>query len=358
MMKNDKTYIIAEAGVNHNGSAELAFNLLSAAVDCKADCIKFQTFNADLLCSRSNALADYQARNTHFMSQQEMLRALELPKEVHFDLMEEARIKKIDFLSTPFDLASLEFLTNQLGLKLIKISSGDLLNSPLLIMAAQSQVSVILSTGMARLGDIEIALASLAWGYTQKGYPRSKVEMLEILQDRNIYKILMEKVSILHCTSSYPADFEHVNLTAMSTLKQAFNLKTGYSDHTLGIEVAIAAVALGAKILEKHFTLNKSMEGPDHKASLSSQELGDMVTSIRHVEKALGLPFKYRVSTENEVFDKVQKKVLAVKNIKKGEIITLDNTIFKRHQTGKLAYEVWDLLGKPALREYVEEEPL
>ncbi len=357
-MQSNKTYIIAEAGVNHNGSVEVAHKLLQVAADCGADCVKFQTFKAELLCSRSTSVVEYQGKNTNFSSQQELLRSLELPKEAHYDLLKEAKKRNIEFLSTPFDIQSLDFLINELGLNRIKISSGDLLNSLLLVRAAQSQVNVILSSGMACLGDIEIALASLVWGYTQKNYPQSLAQMLEILQDRSMHALLQQKVTLLHCTSAYPAPFEDINLGAMKTLKQAFGLTTGYSDHTMGIEVSIAAVAMGAQVIEKHFTMDQQMDGPDHKASLSPIQLGDMITAIRNIEKAAGSSFKYRSAVENEIFHKVQKKILANKAIRKGDIISTEHISLKRNESGRIAYDIWDVLGRHSLVDYKEEDPL
>lgn len=355
-MQNNKTYIIAEAGVNHNGDVGLAHQLLDKAFQAAADCIKFQTFKSDLLCSESAGLADYQNKNTAFSSQKEMLKTLELPFSAHFELQEEAKNKKLDFLSTPFDLVSLRFLVDDLGLKRIKVSSGDLTNLLLLYEAAYKDVDVIISTGMARLGDIELALASLAWGYKKLDHPKSTDQLIEILSDDSIYDLLANKVKILHCTSSYPANFRDINLQSICTLQRAFNCSIGYSDHTIGIEASIAAVALGAEIIEKHFTLDKTMEGPDHKASLDFLELKEMITSIRNVELALGYTKKHRLSIEQDIFEKAQKRVLASSRISKGQLLSAENLVMKRNSNGQLASNIWNIIGKKSDKDYKKDE--
>jgi len=357
-MQKSKTYIIAEAGVNHNGNEKIALALLEKAYEAGADCIKYQTFKADLLCNQSTTLAEYQARNTRYAFQVDMLQALELPYEMHFTLKQEAENKKIDFLSTPFDFVSLQFLTEDLGLKTLKISSADLSNTLLLYKSAYQQVKIILSTGMARLGDIELALASLAWGYNKLKYPKSVQELLGILEDRSTYRFLSDKVCILHCTSSYPASMEDINLTVIETLKTAFQCKVGYSDHSLGTEVPIAAIALGAEIIEKHFTLDKKMEGPDHAASLDCHELTYMVKSIRNIEKALGTSWKYRLKIEREVYDKTHKRILAAETIRKGQEICLDNLMMKRNTIGITANNLWDVIGRVAEKDYEKGDPI
>jgi N-acetylneuraminate synthase len=351
-MANKKTYIIAEVGVNHNGNKDLAFKLLDEVEKSGADCVKFQTFKADYLCEKTTLLADYQQQNTDYKSQYDMLKTLELPHDVHFDLKKEAARKNIDFLSTPFDQISLNFLVEELGLGKLKISSGDISNSYFLYNVALKEVDLIVSTGMASMADIELGLASLLWGYTKLPYPKSKNELLEILIDNELYDILRKKVSILHCTSTYPTFFEDVNLRAIQTIKNSFGLRAGYSDHSLGIEVPIAAVALGAEIIEKHFTLDKTMEGPDHKASLDPRELQEMVTSIRNIEKALGNKRKYMQSSEIDVKKKAQKRLVASKAIKIGEKLSLDNILVIRNNDGIYANEIWDVLGTISIKNY------
>ena len=325
-----KVFIIAEAGVNHNGSFDLAKKLIDAAADAGADCVKFQTFKADTLASKSAEKAAYQQQTTDAAeSQYQMLKKLELPDEWHSLLMDYCREKGIMFLSTPFDVASIDFL-DSLGVEYIKIPSGEITNLPYLRKVNSKRRPVIMSSGMASLSEIKAALA--------------------VLKDC--------KVSLMHCTTEYPCPFEGVNLKAMLTMRDAFHLPVGYSDHTKGIEVPIAAVAMGATIIEKHFTLDRNMEGPDHKASLEPDELKAMVTAIRHIESALGTGEKEPAECEKKNIAIARKSIVAKRAIKKGELLTEENLTVKRPGDG-ISPMKWDgVVGTVAKRDYAEDEKI
>ena len=330
-----KTYIIAEAGVNHNGQLELALKLCDAAKAAGVDCVKFQTWKTENICTASAAMAAYQKENiqTEAASQFEMLKRLELSYE-HFEYIK-AYCEKIgiDFLSTPDEEESLEFLINRLNLPLVKIGSGEVTNIPYLRKIASYGKPIILSTGMSNLAQVATA-----------------------------YDILMKagapSVSLLHCTTNYPCPYDEVNLRAMNTLKDAFKCKVGYSDHTMGIEVPIAAVAMGAEIIEKHFTLDRTMDGPDHKASLNPSELKQMVDSIRNIEVALGDGIKKPNKSEEANAKVVQKSILAKRAIKMGEFLNETNLTVKRAGIG-LPAELWDrVIGCYAIKDYGIDEPI
>ncbi len=328
-------FIIAEAGVNHNGSVELAKELIDIAVDAGADAVKFQTFKSELLVSKKAEKAAYQQATTgEDESQFEMIKRLELDIDTHHTLMAYAKERGIMFLSTPFDLESVDLL-NELGLRIFKIPSGEITNLPYLRKIGALKKEIILSTGMADLGEIEDALEVLL----DAGTPR-------------------EKITILHANTMYPTPMEDVNLRAMVTLGKSFDLAYGYSDHTLGIEVDIAAVALGASVIEKHFTLDKQMEGPDHQASLEPHELRAMVRSIRNIELALGSPLKRPTSSELPNRSVARKSIVASKPIVKGEIFSEENMTIKRPATGVSPMRWDEMIGMPASRDYQEDEPL
>lgn len=326
----DKTFIIAEAGVNHNGSFELAKKLIDAAADAGADCVKFQTFKADTIVSKSARKAEYQQKTTDAAeSQYQMLKRLELSESDHRELQKYCREKGIMFLSTPFDVVSIDFL-DSLGLECFKIPSGEITNLPYLRKVNSKHKPVIMSTGMATLNEIKEALAVL------KDCP----------------------VSLMHCTTEYPCPFEGVNLKAMLTMRDAFHLPVGYSDHTKGIEVPIAAVAMGATIIEKHFTLDRNMEGPDHKASLEPDELKAMVAAIRHIEAALGTGEKEPAECEKKNITVVRKSIVAKRAIKKGELLTEENLTVKRPGDG-ISPMKWDEVVRTiAKRDYAEDEKI
>lgn len=329
----NKTFIIAEAGVNHNGSLELAKQLIDAAVEAGADAVKFQTFKAENLVSKNAQKADYQKQTTDQAETQfEMIKKLELDVATHNELIAYCQQKNIMFLSTPFDHDSIELL-HELGLEIFKIPSGEITNLPYLRQIGRLNKEVILSTGMANLGEIEAAINVLV----QAGTERSKI-------------------TLLHANTEYPTPMQDVNLRAMQTIGQAFGLPYGYSDHTLGIEVPIAAVALGASVIEKHFTLDKTMEGPDHKASLEPDELKAMVSAIRNIEQALGSSIKQPSPSEAKNKPIARKSLVAKTDIKQGEIFTEQNLAIKRPGTG-ISPMRWDeVLGAVAQRDYKEDE--
>ena len=331
-MKN-KVFIIAEAGVNHNGSLELAKKLVDVAYKAGVDAVKFQTFKAKNLVSKSAKMADYQKENLKKeTSQYEMLKQLELAFDEFIELKKYCNEKNIIFLSTPFDDESIEFLDN-LGLEIFKISSGEITNLPYLRKIGKLQKKVILSTGMSNLCDIENALNILLQAGTKK-----------------------ENITILHANTEYPTPKEDVNLKAMLTIKEAFKVDVGYSDHTLGIEIPIAAVAMGASVIEKHFTLDKTMSGPDHKASLEPHELKAMTKAIRNIEIALGDGIKKPSKSETKNIEIARKSIVAKCNIKKGEIFSEKNLTTKRPANG-ISPMRWDeVIGKVANKDYEEDE--
>ena len=327
----NKVFIIAEAGVNHNGNIEIAKKLIDEAVRCGVDAVKFQSFKAKNLVTKSAKQAEYQKNNMgKEVSQYEMLKSLELSYEDHLELINYSKEKGIMFLSSPFDLESIDMLNN-LGMEIFKVPSGEIENVPYLRKIGKTGKKVILSTGMSNLSDIEFAL--------------------EILRSSGA-----KDISVLHCNTDYPTKMEEVNLRAMNTIENAFSVEIGYSDHTKGIEVPIAAVALGAKIIEKHFTLDRNMEGPDHKASLEPNELKSMVDSIRNVEIALGNGIKNLTESEKKNVKIARKSIICSSDIKKGDTFTEDNLTIKRPGTG-LSPKIWDkILGKKAKRDYYIDE--
>lgn len=328
-----RTVIIAEAGVNHNGSLKLAMQMVDVAADAQVDYIKFQTFTGEKVISRYAPKAEYQIQQTGGEeSQLDMVKKLELSESEHIELIRYCEKKRVKFLSTPFDLDSIDLL-HRLGLDTLKIPSGEITNLPYLRKIGALNKNLIVSTGMATLGEVEKALEVLEASGTERS-----------------------KISLLHCTTEYPAPIEDVNLRAIQTLHQAFQLPVGYSDHTLGIDVAIAAVALGACIIEKHFTLDKNMEGPDHKASLDPSELKQLVVAIRNIEKALGHGRKIPSPSEIKNIPIARKSIIALKNISQGELFTPENITVKRPGSG-ISPMMWDfVLGKRAPRDFKEDE--
>lgn len=327
-----KVFIIAEAGVNHNGSLELAKKLIDAACEAGADAVKFQTFKTENLVSKTAQKAEYQKSTTDANeSQFEMIKKLELDAEAHHKLIAYCKEKNIMFLSTPFDLDSVDLLHN-LGLEIFKIPSGEITNLPYLRKIGALNKKVILSTGMADIGEIEDALDVLRVGGTQK-----------------------ENITVLHANTEYPTPMEDVNLRAMQTIGKTFDITYGYSDHTLGIEVDIAAVALGASCMEKHFTLDKTMQGPDHKASLEPHELKAMVQAIRNIEKALGDGVKKPSKSEIPNIKIARKSIVAACAIKKGDLLSETNITVKR-PAGGITPMRWDeILGSVALQDYEKD---
>ncbi|EAJ1622007.1 N-acetylneuraminate synthase [Campylobacter upsaliensis] len=326
-----KVLIIAEAGVNHNGDINLAKKLIEQAAKAGADVVKFQTFKATSCVSVSAKKAKYQLETTaKEESQLEMIQKLELSYEAHFELIEHCKKHGIAFLSTPFDLESVEFLRG-LDLPYFKIPSGEITNLPYLKAVAKCKKKVLLSTGMANLGEIEAALTILRKNGT-----------------RNI--------TLLHCNTEYPTPFEDVNLNALKTLKEAFKLEVGYSDHTEGIVASLGAVALGAVVIEKHFTLDKTMEGPDHRASLEFEELKALCKGIRELEKALGSGIKKASKSEAKNKIIARKSLVAKREIQKGEKFSIENLTTKRPGSGISAMRYEEYLGKRALKTYKKDE--
>ena len=323
-------YIIAEAGVNHNGSFELACKLVDAAKAAGVDCIKFQTFKSKNLVSRTAQKAEYQKVTTGDSSQQDMLKKLELSYDEFIALKEYCDKVGITFLSTPFDFDSIDFL-NSIEMPFWKIPSGEVTNLPYLLALAKTGKPVVMSTGMCEMTEIEAAINVLKENGTKD-------------------------IKLLHCNTEYPTPFEDVNLKAMQTMRDTFGLEVGYSDHTKGIEVPVAAVALGATVIEKHFTLDRNMEGPDHKASLEPGELAAMVSCIRHIEKALGSGDKTPSPSEQKNIAVARKSIVAKKNIKAGDELTVDNMTVKRPGTGISPMKWFDVLGTKAIRDFAEDE--
>ena len=329
-----KVLIIAEAGVNHNGSLQIAKQLVDKAVEAGADIIKFQTFKSEKLVSKDARKAEYQQRNIgkRDESQLAMLKKLELSVEAHHELMDYCKERNIRFWSTAFDMESIDFL-HSLNMGLWKIPSGEITNYPYLKKIASFHEEVILSTGMCELSDIEAAL--------------------NVLIDEGVKK---EQITVLHCNTEYPTPYQDVNLKAMLEIGEKFGVKIGYSDHTQGIEVPIATVALGASVIEKHFTLDKTMEGPDHKASLEPVELKAMVSAIRHIELALGSGHKTISESERKNIEIARKSIVAACHIKEGEVLTEKNLTVKRPGNGINPMRWNEVVGTIAVRDFEEEE--
>jgi len=348
------TLIIAEAGVNHNGNEQLAFQLVDKAYEAGVDIVKFQTFKAKNLVTAQALQADYQVTNTGKQeSQLAMLSRLELSYEAHHQLVAYCAKLGIEFLSTAFDSESLEFLVNDLKLTRLKIPSGEITNAPLVLQHARTGCDLIVSTGMATLADIEAVLGVIAFGYTAPVDAAPSVDAFQTAYFSEAgKKALKDKVTILHCTTEYPAPLADINLRAMDSLAAAFGLPVGYSDHSEGIVVPIAAVARGAVLIEKHFTLDKEMEGPDHKASLDPSELKAMVQGIRAVELTLGDGIKGPRPSEIKNKAAARKSIVAARDIAIGQIITADDLAVKRPGTGESPYRFWEIQNKTAAKSY------
>ncbi|RXJ72806.1 N-acetylneuraminate synthase [Veronia nyctiphanis] len=352
------TLIIAEAGVNHNGDEKLAFELVNAAAKAGVDIVKFQTFKASSLVTEEAKQADYQVANTGKKeSQLAMLSRLELSHEAHFVLAKHCESLGIEFLSTAFDEQSLNFLVSDLGIHRLKLPSGELTNAPLVLAHARSGLDMIVSTGMATLDEVESALSVIAFGYTaDEDAKPSEQAFRKAYESVEGQRALKQKVTLLHCTTEYPAPIEDINLKAMDTMTAAFGLNIGYSDHSEGILIPVAAVARGATVIEKHFTLDKTMEGPDHKASLEPDELSQMVSSVRQIEKAIGHGVK--APAESEIKNKAvaRKSLVADKDIAAGELFSTVNLHVKRPGTGMSPSAYWRVLNTPAGRAYRKGE--
>ena len=358
-MKRDRVYIIAEAGVNHNGSLEMARALVDAAADAGADGVKFQTFKSNAVISRHAVKAAYQAQTTGSSeSQLEMVKRLELNESAHRELQVHCRHRGIQFLSTPFDSESADFLVQHMDVPFVKIPSGEITNGPLLLHIANYGRPVVLSTGMSTLADIEMALGVLAFGFIKNDSRPSRLAFQSAFLSPEGQTAIANNVTLLHCTTEYPAPFDEVNLRAMQTLRAAFGIPVGYSDHTQGIAISLAAVALGAQVLEKHFTLDRSLPGPDHQASLEPGELASMVASVRNVEMAMGREGKIPGPSELKNKPIARKSLVAARHIKAGDRYTEENMAAKRPGTGVSPMAYWDFLGAQAPRDFAEDEPI
>lgn len=326
-----KVFIIAEAGVNHNGNIDIAKKMIDVAKEAGVDAIKFQSFKSEKLVTKTAKQAKYQIDNLNKeTSQIDMLKKLELSNEDHKVLIDYCNKKEIMFLSSPFDLESIDLL-NDYGMNIFKIPSSEIDNVPYLRKIGKLKKKVIISTGMSTLGDIEFAL--------------------KVLESEGTNDII-----VLHCNTAYPTEMKDVNLLAMNTIRDAFKVRVGYSDHTNGIEVPIAAVALGAEVIEKHFTLDKGMIGPDHKASLNPSELIEMVSSIRNIENALGNGIKKLTDSEKQNYTAGKKSIVATRKIKKGELFTEENISVKRPGKG-ISPRNWDqVIGVVAKKDFVEDD--
>ncbi len=354
---NNRCYIIAEAGVNHNGSIKMALQLIDIAAAAGADAVKFQTFKAEKVISKYAPKAAYQQKTTaKNESQLEMVKKLELNEADHHKLIKHCQRRKIEFLSTPFDFESIDLLAHHLNLPKLKIPSGEIANGPYLLHVAQTGKPVILSTGMSTLGEVETALGVLAFGYLNKKDKPSLEKFQDVFCTDKGQKVLKEKVVLLHCTTEYPAPFDEVNLRAMETMRVAFGLPVGLSDHTPGISVPIAAVALGASVIEKHFTLDRNLPGPDHKASLEPDELKAMVVGIRNVELAIGNGQKIPTISELKNRDVARKSLVATEVICKGEIFSVSNLAMKRPGKGISPMQYWALIGEESKKDYDADE--
>lgn len=326
---NHRIIVIAEAGVNHNGSLSLAKQLIDAAAAAEVDYVKFQTFKTENLVTLNAEKAEYQQRNTgETESQFSMLKKLELSKKNHEELIDYCRIRNVKFFSTAFDLESLDYL-HSLNLGLWKIPSGELTNYPYLKKIAGFGEPVILSTGMSELEEVR--------------------EALQVLLSNGLKR---EHITLLHCTTEYPTPWTDVNLRAMQTLQDTFGVNVGYSDHTEGIEVPIAAAALGAKVIEKHFTVDRNLPGPDHKASLEPAELKAMVTAVRHIEESLGDGRKIIAESERKNRDIARKSIIAARDIAQGEVLRETDLIVMRPGTGISPMRWNEVIGRIAIRDF------
>jgi N-acetylneuraminate synthase len=353
-----QVFVIAEAGVNHNGSLDLALELVDTAAASGADAVKFQTFKADRLVAVGAPKAEYAMRTTDAAeSQLDMIRKLELDIKAHDRIVERCAARGIEFMSTPFDVESAALLADRYKVRRMKIPSGEITNPLLLLAAARSGRPIILSTGMSKLGEIEDALGVLAFGYLDGAAPGTK-EFVAAFESPKGQTVLRDSVTLLHCTTEYPAPFEDVNLRAMDTLASAFGLAVGYSDHTPGITMPIAAAARGACVIEKHFTLDRSMPGPDHAASVEPDQLAALITGVREVEKALGAPGKLVTASEQKNRPISRKSLVAAHAIAAGTVLREDDIKVKRPGSGASPMGYWDYVGRPATRDYAADELL
>ena len=351
------TYIIAEAGVNHNGSLKRALEMVDMAAEAGADAIKFQLFKTEQLMTHDAPKAAYQKVTTGVTGNQfDMTKKLELGIEDHVALVKHCQQLHIDYLATPFDEDSLHQLIDVCHVNCIKIPSGEITNAPFLFAAGRTGCKIILSTGMATLGEVENALAVLAYGYRYEREPNDLSDCISFYAQDEAQKILQDKVTLFHCTTEYPAPYESVHLACMQTMRTAFGLPVGYSDHTRGIYISLAAVALGAHIIEKHFTLNRNLPGPDQKASIEPDELRQMVEGIRAIELAVGDSIKKPSAVELKNMAIARKSLVAAKKIHKGDLFTRENLMAKRPGDGVSPMKYWEILGRNAAYDFLPDE--
>lgn len=349
-------FFIAEIGVNHNGNIEEAIRLIDAAKESGADAVKFQTYRADDLVTRSAEKASYQKENTSSsQSQFEMLKELELSKGDHFKLNEYSSQAGIEFMSSAFDVQSLHFLTEEIGIKKIKIPSGEITNSKLLLACGQSKKDIILSTGMSVLSEIDDALGVLAFGLTDGKNPSLK-NFRSAYRSESGKEMLENKMTLLHCTTEYPTANDQVNLNVIETLRKRYQLKVGLSDHSVGNLASLVAIGMGVSVIEKHFTLDKSAIGPDHKASMEPEELKELVTLIKEVETILGSSEKLPTKGENDNASVARKSLVAQTRISKGERFSKENIEIKRPGNGISPMHYFDYLGKFSDIDYVQDD--
>lgn len=354
---SQSTYIIAEAGVNHNGSFSMAKQLVDVAKEAGADAVKFQTFRAENLVTKDAQQANYQIENLgEVTSQYEMLKKLELSFEEFKTLKYYCDEIGIEFLSTPFDYDSVDFLVEELQMQTVKIPSGELTNSPFIHYIATKQKKMIISTGMATMDEIHEALAFVAYGLARTMDDVSVRSVYSFYKTNEAKEVLKKYVTVLHCTTEYPAPFETINLKAMNHLEKELELSIGFSDHSQGIAVPIAATGMGATIIEKHFTLDRELPGPDHLASLEPSELVLMIEGIRQIESALGTGVKEPTSMEFKNRVAARKSIVASVNIKQGETLVVSNMSIKRPGNGISPSKYWSLIGKKATKFYQKDE--
>ena len=353
------TYIIAEAGVNHNGSFSMAKKLIDVVKEAGADAVKFQTFRAENLVTKEARQAEYQVENLgEATSQFEMLKKLELSFDEFASLKDYCDNIGIEFLSTPFDYDSVDFLVDQLQMQTVKIPSGELTNSPFIHYIATKQKKMIISTGMATIDEIHEALSFVAYGLARPDADVSIDSVHSFYKTNEAKAILQKFVTVLHCTTEYPAPLETINLNAMNQLSEELGLPIGFSDHSEGITIPIAAISMGATVIEKHFTLDRTLPGPDHVASLEPSELAAMVEGIRQVECALGTGLKQ--PTVNEMKNRIaaRKSLVASVDIKQGELLNLSNIAIKRPGNGMPPSKYWSILGEKATKFYRRDEQI
>lgn len=352
-------YVIAEAGVNHNGDKDLAIQLIDVAAAAGANAVKFQTFDAAALATKDAPKATYQKETTGTSETQfEMLKRLELPQDWHFELRDYCATKNMDFLSAAFDSSSLKFLVEKIGMKTIKVPSGEITNGPFLLEIAKTGRNIILSTGMSTINDIRCALGVLAFGLTPQDTQPTMQAFEDSFASTTGQLALKDNVSILQCTSAYPTPLDEANIRVISTLKDTFGLRTGFSDHTEGTLASPAAVALGAEIIEKHFTLDRALPGPDHKASLEPDELGRMISDIRDVERSLGNGIKKPQPSEIDTANVARKSLFTTRIIAKGEVFSEDSLVAQRPGNGVSPMQFWDQIGIVAQRQFRPGEKL